>query len=61
MLETVTVQRIPPAAARRYPLRSVITRPMSGDDVEAKLEVTQLIERVGFASIDLARFIRPNF
>ena len=27
MLETVTLQRIPPVAARRYPLRSVITRP----------------------------------
>jgi hypothetical protein len=27
MLETVTLQRIPPVAARRYPLRRVITRP----------------------------------
>ena len=37
MLETVTLQRIPPVAARRYPLRRVITRPRPGDATHAFL------------------------
>jgi hypothetical protein len=34
MLETVTLQRIPPVAARRCPPRRVITRPRPGPEVD---------------------------
>ena len=34
MLETVTLQRSPPVAARRYPLRRVITRPRPEGDIQ---------------------------
>jgi hypothetical protein len=45
MLQTATLQRIPPVAARRYPLRSVVTRPRPiGDQVAKQHHV--LVERI---------------
>ena len=39
MLETVTLQRSPPVAARRYPLRRVITRPRPNPDIEEQVSL----------------------
>ena len=46
MLGTVTLQRIPPVAARRHPLRRVITRPRPDPDIPAWLSTNAVCTAV---------------
>jgi hypothetical protein len=53
MLETVTLQRIPSVAARRHPLRRVITRPRPDPDMLRLRDTTVAAAGVGFRRFGL--------